>query len=511
MRVLLVYPQYPDTFWSFKHALKFISKNATFAPLGLLTVAAMLPNEWEKKLVDINTTTLTDKAIKWADYVFISAMTVQQDSAREVIERCKKFGIKTVVGGPLFTAGYEEFGFDDIDHLILTEAENILPLFIEDLQKGCAKHIYTSRERPDITRTPAPLWSIVDTKKYQSMSIQYSRGCPFNCEFCDIVIMNGHTPRTKNKEQIIAEMDVLYNNGWRGSVFFVDDNFIGNKRKLKVEILPAIIKWMEEKEHPFSLFTEASINLADDEELMRLMTEAGFDNVFVGIESPNEESLAECNKMPNKNRDLLASVKKIQNHGFQVQGGFIVGFDSDPLSIFKSQINFIQKSGIVTAMVGVLMAPPGTKLYQRLKKENRLLPGGTGDNTDGSTNFTPKMGRETLADGYRNILNSIYSPKPYYERIKTFLKEYKPKGKKKVSINPHYIMALIKSMWVLGIKEKGRVYYWKLFVWTLTKQPKSFPLSIAFAIQGFHFRKVVEKIYTTPPNNIQGLKQSQIN
>jgi radical SAM superfamily enzyme YgiQ (UPF0313 family) len=509
LKVLLVYPQYPDTFWSFKHALKFISKKATFAPLGLLTVAAMLPGEWEKKLVDMNAAVLTDKELEWADYVFISAMTVQQDSAREVIERCKKFGTKTVCGGPLFTDGYEEFGFDDIDHLISSEAENILPLFLADLEKGCARHIYTSEERPRIATTPVPLWSLIDKKKYQSMSIQYSRGCPFNCEFCDIVIMNGHRPRTKDKNQIVAELDTLYNLGWRGSVFFVDDNFIGNKRKLKSEILPAIIKWMEEKKHPFAFFTEASINLADDEELMRLMTEAGFDQVFIGIESPHEESLAECNKIPNKNRDLLAAVKKIQNHGFQVQGGFIVGFDSDPLSIFKSQISFIQKSGVVTAMVGVLMAPPGTRLYKRLKQDNRLLPGGTGDNTDGSTNFIPKMGRERLASGYRNIVNTIYAPKPYYERIKTFLKEYKPKSRKKPTINTRYLGALVKSMWVLGIKEKGRSYYWRLFAWTLLKKPKSFPLSISLAVQGFHFRKVAEKIHLPPIRDIPGLGQTR--
>ncbi|MEA3442603.1 MAG: B12-binding domain-containing radical SAM protein [Chloroflexota bacterium] len=509
MKILFVYPQYPDTFWSFKHALRFISKKASFAPLGLLTVAAMLPDEWEKKLVDMNTVTLTDKDLKWADYVFISAMAVQQDSAREVITRCKKFGTKTVAGGPLFSAGYEEFGFDDIDHLIFNEAENILPLFLEDLEKGCAKHIYTSEERPDITKTPVPLWSLIDKKKYQLMSIQYSRGCPFNCEFCDIVVINGHRPRTKDKNQIIAELDTLYNLGWRGTVFFVDDNFIGNKQKLKSEILPTIIEWMKEKNSPFSLFTEASINLADDEELMRLMVEAGFNMVFVGIESPNAKSLVECNKMPNKNRDLLASVKKLQNHGLQVQGGFIVGFDSDPLSIFKSQISFIQKSGVVTAMVGVLMAPPGTRLYKRLKKEKRLLPGGTGDNTDGSTNFIPKMGRETLAKGYKHILSTIYSPKPYYERIKTFLKEYKPKSERKGNISPRYIGALIKSMWVLGIKEKGRRYYWRLFVWTLLKKPKSFPLSITLAIQGFHFRKVTEKIHVPPIRDIRWLEQTR--
>jgi len=509
LKILLVYPQYPDTFWSFKHALKFISKKAAFPPLGLLTVAAMLPDEWEKKLVDMNTTTLTDKDLKWADYVFISAMVVQQNSAREVINRCKEFGTRVVAGGPVFSTGYEEFGYDDIDHLIVNEAENILPLFLEDLEKGCARHIYTIKERPDITKTPIPLWSLIDKKKYELMSIQYSRGCPFNCEFCDIVVMNGHIPRTKDKKQILAELDALYNQGWRGSVFFVDDNFIGNKRKLKLEILPAIIEWMEERKHPFSLLTEASINLADDEELMRLMIEAGFETVFVGIESPNEESLVECNKLPNKNRDLMAAVKKIQNHGFQVQGGFIVGFDSDPFSIFKSQISFIQKSGIVTAMVGVLWAPPETRLYKRLKKENRLLPGGSGDNTDGSTNFIPKMGRERLASGYKHIVNTIYAPKPHYERIKTFLKEYKPKSKRKGNLSLRYIGALIKSMWVLGIKEKGRRYYWRLFAWTLLRKPKSFPLSITFAIEGFHFRKVAKKVHVPTIRDVDELEQAR--
>lgn len=507
MKVLLVYPQYPDTFWSFKHALKFIFKKASFPPLGLLTIAAMLPDEWEKKLVDMNTTTLTDKDLKWADYVFISAMIAQQNSAREVIERCKKFETKIVGGGPLFSPGCEEFGFDDIDHLISNEAEDILPLFLKDLEKGCAKHIYTSEEWPDIKKTPVPLWPLIDRKKYQAMSIQYSRGCPFNCEFCDIVVLNGHVPRTKDKTQVIAELEALYGLGWRGSIFFVDDNFIGNKRKLKSEILPAIIKWMEEKKHPFPLFTEASINLADDEELMRLMSEAGFDMIFVGIESPNEESLAECNKSPNKNRDLLASVRKIQSYGLQVQGGFIVGFDSDPISIFKSQIEFIQKSGIVMAMVGVLTAPPGTRLYKRLKRESRLLPGGTGDNTDGSTNFIPKMGHETLVRGYKHVIDTIYAPKQYYERIKTFLRAYKPRSKRKFKIAPLYIVAWIRSMWVLGIKEKGREYYWKLLFWTLLKRPKSFVLSMILAAQGFHFRKVAEKIHVPLIRDIHGLEQ----
>jgi radical SAM superfamily enzyme YgiQ (UPF0313 family) len=508
VKVLLVYPRYPDTFWSFRYALKFIFKKATFPPLGLLTVAAMLPEEWEKKLVDMNITTLTDKDIKWADYLFMSAMVAQQNSVREVINRCKRLGTKIVAGGPFFSRGYEDFGFDDIDHLVFNEAENIMSLFLEDLEKGCAKHIYTSEERPDIGESPVPLWSLINRKKYQSMTIQYSRGCPFNCEFCDIVILNGHVPRTKDKSQIIAELDALYDMGWRASVFFVDDNFIGNKRKLKSEILPAIIKWMEEKKRPFTFFTEASINLADDEELMRLMSEAGFDMVFVGIESPNEESLVECNKLPNKNRDLLTSVKRIQHYGLQVQGGFIVGFDSDPLSIFKSQIDFIQKSGIVTAMVGVLMAPPETRLYKRLQKENRLLVGGTGDNTDGSTNFIPKMGYETLARGYKQVVDTIYAPKQYYERIRTFLREYKPSDKGKWKISLLHFIAWLRSIWVLGFKEKGRIHYWKLFVWTLLKKPKTFPLSMTLAVQGFHFRKVAQKVRVSLTSDIRKLEQA---
>ncbi|MCL0052971.1 B12-binding domain-containing radical SAM protein [Dehalococcoidales bacterium] len=491
MKILLVYPQYPDTFWSFKHALRIISKKAAYPPLGLLTVAAMLPDDWEKKLVDMNVTELTDEHLKWADYVFISAMVIQKNSVREIINRGKKLGAKIVAGGPLFTTGYEEF--DGVDHFVLDEAEITLPLFLQDLAKGSAQHIYTSNQRPDIRKTPIPQWSLINMKKYSAMSVQYSRGCPYDCEFCDITVLNGHKPRTKDKDQLLAELDALYNQGWRGGLLFVDDNFIANKRKLKVEILPAIIDWAKEKGYPFSLYTQTSINLADDEELMQLMVKAGFTTVFIGIETPDEESLSECNKLINKNRDLVASVRKIQNHGLEVLGGFIVGFDSDPISIFKSQISFIQKSGIVTAMVGLLQAPKGTRLYQRLKRENRLLGDISGDNMDCSINFIPKMNYETLINGYKKILNTIYSPKQYYERVKVFLKEYKPQGKRRSKLQLCHISAFIKSMWFLGIKERGRRYYWKLLLSTLLRRPRFFPLSVSFAITGFHFRKIVEK------------------
>ncbi|NVM25558.1 MAG: DUF4070 domain-containing protein [Desulfobacterales bacterium] len=490
MKILLVYPKYPDTFWSFKYALRFISKKATHPPLGLLTVAAMLPKEWEKKLVDMNVTTLREKDLQWADYVFISAMSTQKASVKEVISRCKKMGIKTVAGGPLFTTGYEEF--EDVDYLVLNEAEITLPAFIEDLNNGSAKHVYSSKELPDIGKTPIPLWELINMKKYASMSTQYSRGCPFNCEFCNIPVLYGRKVRTKSKAQIVAELENLHSQGWRGDVFLVDDNFIGNKRRLKGEILPAMIEWMERKRHPFPFNTEASIDLCDDEELMQLMVKAGFASVFVGIETPNEESLAECNKVQNKKRDLVACVKKIQKLGLQVQAGFIVGFDNDPPSIFERLSAFIQDSGIVTAMVGLLNAPRSTRLYHRLAKEGRLLKDISGDNTDFSINFIPKMDHEKLVTGYKRIISRIYSPEPYYKRVMTFLRNYKPLGKTAFHFHFSYLGAFFKSVLFLGIVDKERLYYWKLFFWSLFRRPQLFHLAITFAIYGFHFRKIFE-------------------
>jgi len=488
MNILLVYPEYPDTFWSFKHALKFVSKKASFPPLGLLTVASMLPEEWNKKLIDMNADKLIDKDIIWADYVFLSAMSIQSRSVNEVIQRCKNLSTKIVAGGPLFTSSSEYYS--NIDHLILNEAEITLPQFLIDLKEGNPKHKYTTEEWAEITSTPLPLWDLISINKYSSMNLQYSRGCPYDCEFCDITVLYGRRPRTKTKEQIIGELEQLYSTSWKGPVFFVDDNFIGNKRKLKKEILPAIAEWMEKRNSPFYLNTEASINLADDEELMSLMVKAGFEAVFIGIESPNEDSLLECNKTQNSNRDLITSIKKIQKFGLEVQGGFIVGFDNDPPSIFEILTDFIQKSGIVTAMVGLLNAPKGTKLHKRMEKEKRLLTDFTGNNTDFSINFIPKMDSEILLDGYKNILNTIYSPKYYYERVMRFLKDFKPKKKKVFHLNPNYVLALFKSIIKLGVIGEERIYYWKLFLWSLFRKPQLFSLAILFTIYGFHFRKI---------------------
>lgn len=492
MKILLIYPEVPTTFWSLRHALRFISKKSSEPPLGLLTVAAMLPGEWEKKLIDMNVSPLTDDQISWADYVFLSGMNVHTESIREIIRRCNKLGVKIVAGGPLFTFDYKEFS--GIDHFILNEAEITLPMFLKDLQDGCPKQIYSSDIFPDISQTPIPRWDLLEIKKYSTMSVQYSRGCPYNCDFCSITMLNGRKPRTKSKDQFLAELDTLYKIGWRDTVFVVDDNFIGKKTKLKKEILPVLIEWNEKRNHPFSYLTEVSINLADDEELVKLMVEAGFYSVFVGIETTHERSLEECGKINNLKRDILASVKKLHQQGLVVAGGFIIGFDNDPPNIFEQQINFIQQSGIVTAMVGLLNAPSGTHLFQRLKQENRLLKISSGDNMDGSMNFIPKMNYAELKKGYKKVLRTIYSQKEYYKRIKSFLKEYNPPTIKPIRINIQAIQAFIKSLWILGILEKGKRFYWKLLFISLFKEQKKFPIIITMAIYGFHFRQVVGSI-----------------
>ena len=485
VNVLLLYPEFPETFWSFKYALKFIHRKVSLPPLGLLTVAAMLPAVWSKRLVDANARRLRDSDLAWAEVVFVSAMIAQRDSARELIARAHAAGKTVIAGGPLFTAEHDQF--PGVDHFVLNEAEVPLPQFLKDLEQGAAQRVYASTKFPDLHQTPAPLWELADLRRYASMSIQFSRGCPFDCEFCNITALFGHRPRMKTPAQIIAELESLYLRGWRRQVFFVDDNFIGNKRYLKDELLPALIAW--QKTHlGLSFYTEASINLADDNELMELMVQAGFDTVFIGIETPDDAGLTECNKGQNRHRNLIADIKHIQRSGLQVQGGFIVGFDSDTPSIFQRQIEFIQKSGIVTAMVGLLNAPPGTKLYARLKREGRLSGQATGNNADGTTNFIPRMDLTKLRAGYRRILQHIYAPGPYYQRVRTLLREYHP-PKLRSTMNWRNLSAFLRSTLRLGVIGRERFHYWGLLVWTFFHRTRLLPLAITLAICGHHFRR----------------------
>jgi len=488
MKILFVYPRVTETFWSFRHALRVVRRKAAFPPLGALTVAAMLPGPWKKRLVDLNVTSLRDEDLLWADYVFISAMIAQKDSTRQVVDRCRKLGVTMIGGGPLFRSQADLFA--DVDHLVLGEAESLADELVRDIENGHPRRIYRSESYPALDSVPIPSWDLINLNDYAAMSVQYSRGCPFNCEFCDIIVMNGRVPRLKREEQVLAELDALYSRGWRGSVFFVDDNFIGNKAAVK-KLLRSIIAWQKNRIHPLNFFTEASVNLADDPELMNLMVAAGFNKVFLGLETPSEESLKECGKAQNLGRSLSDSVKTIHNHGLAVMGGFIIGFDNDPPDIFQRQVNFIQKNGIVTAMIGLLTAIPGTRLYSRLESEGRLLFTSSGNNTDmtGALNFVTKMDRTKIINGYQWVMNSIYSPEAYYNRVLEFLRTYRPHAETYLANSD--LMAFVRSLWYLGILDRGsRNYYWKLLRDSMSKYCDSFSDIITFAVYGYHFRKM---------------------
>jgi radical SAM superfamily enzyme YgiQ (UPF0313 family) len=448
----------------------------------------MLPASWEKRLVDLNVKALPDEDLLWADYVFISAMVAQKDSSRQVIDRCRALGARVVAGGPLFRVYPEDFS--DVDTLVVGEAEPLISELVADLEAGRLKKYYQASGFPAIDVVPVPLWDLINMNDYVSMSIQYSRGCPFNCEFCDIIVMNGRVPRLKRNEQVLAELDSLYARGWRGSVFIVDDNFIGNKEKVK-SLLRAIIAWQKGRLRRLNFYTEASVNLADDSELMNLMVQAGFNKVFLGLETPVEEGLKECGKAQNLRRSLSESVATIHDHGLAVMGGFIIGFDSDPPDVFQRQVNFIQKNGIVTAMIGLLTAIPGTRLYSRLEGEGRMLFSSSGDNTDvgGSLNFVTRMDRTRIIEGYRWVMNSVYSPEMYYNRVLAFLRTYRPRAS--TYIRNHDMLAFIRSLWYLGIADgKSRNYYWKLLRKGISNYNDSFGEVVTMAIYGYHFRKM---------------------
>lgn len=490
MNILLISPQTPDTFWSFKHALRFVSKKASMPPLGLLTVAAMLPGDWNLKLVDLDVERLHDADLIWADYVMIGAMLVQQDSVHEVAARCVGLNRCVIAGGPLFTTGHDLF--PDIQHFVLGEAEELIPQLVSDMRAGTVKRFYQAARRPAVALTPTPRWNLINLRNYVTMSVQFSRGCPFDCEFCDIIVMNGRVPRTKEPTQLVGELESLRRRGWKDMVFIVDDNFIGNKRRTR-DLLQAVIEWRERTKAKMGFLTEASVNLADNPELSDLMVKAGFKKVFVGIETPSVEALTECHKLQNRGRDLVESVKTLQRAGLEVMGGFIVGFDSDSQDIFKRQFEFIQRSGVATAMVGLLTALPETRLWQRLQGEGRLETKSSGNNTDGALNFTPKLNREFLTAGYRRLMKNLYEPRTYYQRIRTFLKSHHPTGPRR-RLSRADLLAFLKSFWVLGVWHRGRFSYWRFFWSTLLKRPRQFPRAMELAILGYHFRRVAAQL-----------------
>jgi len=489
MRLLLVYPRNPETFWSFKHVLQFVTKKSAFPPLGLLTVAAMLPADWDYRLVDLNVRPLEDADIEWADYVLLSGMIVHKASAHEIAARCAALGRTVLAGGPLFTTGHAEF--PEIRHFVLGEAEGVAARVAEDLKAGKLQPFYRAEGWPDVRDTPVPRWDLVDVHDYVTMPVQFSRGCPFQCEFCDIVVMNGRVPRTKTPAQVVRELDALAGRGWKDMVFIVDDNFIGNRKRTR-ELLKELVAWRGRNGGAMGFLTEASVNLADDDELCTLMARAGFKKVFLGLETPSLEGLEECLKQQNSSRDLGSAVRTLQGHGMEVMGGFIVGFDSDPRDIFRRQFEFIQATGVVTAMVGLLSALPQTALYKRLAAEGRILAESAGNNTDAAINFVTRLEPEFLLAGYRNLMRRLYEPGNYYRRIRVFLASYRPQGPT-ARLSPDDVSALLKSLWVLGVRNAGRTPFWSLLIATLAS-PAKFRAAMELSILGHHFRLVANRL-----------------
>jgi len=495
MNALLIYPEFPDTFWSFKHALKFLGKRAAQPPLGLMTVAALLPHSWKKRLVDTNVERLRDRDLAWADVVLLSAMHIQSDSLLAIVERCRALGLRTVVGGPI--ASSVSAAELKADHVVIGEAESLIAGLALDLEQGTAMPVYQAAERPEMTTSPLPDLSLIKMNRYSTMAVQYSRGCPFNCEFCDIIEIYGRRPRTKAVAQVLAELDQLRAAGWREAVFIVDDNFIGNKARAK-ELCIALAEWRSQFKTSFDFNTEASLNLADDPELMQLMRDAGFNSVFLGIETPDESGLVASNKLQNTRRSLLDSVATIQSYGMQVMGGFILGFDTDRDDIFDRMVEFIQKSGIPIAMVGLLQAMPGTQLFRRLRREGRILDAGKGDNTCDRLNFLPHMDAAKLVEGYRSVLKQIYSSSAYYERVKLYLNRTQPRPGEQLSrqrwLTRGNVRAFVNSVIRQGIFGRQRWSYWKFLASAATRYRRCFGAAMTLAVMGYHFQVMTSRM-----------------
>lgn len=496
-KVLLVYPEFPLSYWGMQYSLPLFGKKAMHPPLSLITVAALFPQTWKYKLVDMNVDGgLSDESIAWADMVFISGMGIQAPSLVEVAQRCRALGKKVVVGGPCASGSPNRFA-EVADYQILDEGEITIPLFLADLEAGCPKALYQTDKKPDVSGSPIPRFDLLRIDKYSLMDIQFSRGCPFNCEFCDIIALYGRVPRTKTPDQILGEMQALYDLNYRGPIFLVDDNFIGNKKAVK-KLLEAMIPWMEARQYPFFLTTEASINLGEDRPLLDLMRRAGFKRVFLGIETPSMESLKETQKYQNTHKDMITSVHDIIENGMEVTAGFIVGFDNDTPDIFQRQIEFIEKSEIPWAMVGTLTAIPATQLWARLEKEGRILGLSKGGDQFGRPNFQTKMDPDVLFNGYLSILENLYAPEAYFRRVFKVLARQDNAHLPNLHENNYpalkvLFLSLMTSV-RLGILAPYRRHWWAFMAKVSWTHPKKFVQALINSVIGHHFIKYTAEI-----------------
>jgi radical SAM superfamily enzyme YgiQ (UPF0313 family) len=501
MNVLLIYPQFPKSFWSFEKTLELVGFKAQLPPLGIITVAAILPQTWEFKLVDRNVRDVTEAEWEWADMVIMSAMIVQKKDFVAQIQAAKQRGKLVAVGGPYPTALPKEAEVAGADFLILDEGEITLPLFVQAIERGERSGIIRSNgERPDVTLTPIPRFDLLEREAYAEMSVQFSRGCPFQCEFCDIIILYGRKPRTKTPAQILAELQALYDLGWRRSIFMVDDNFIGNKRNVKL-MLEELQPWMEERNYPFSFATEASVDLAKDPEMMEMMVKCNFGSVFLGVETPDADSLALTKKFQNNRDPLSESVINIARAGLRVMAGFIIGFDGEKKGAGDRIVQFVEQTAVPTALFSMLQALPDTGLWHRLTKEGRMISDNSNGHQATLMNFTPTRPLEDIAREYVHAFWTLYDPLVFLNRTyRHFLilgeSDYKKLKRKRVEPSAGSpksgtswvtIRALLTLAWRQGVVRKTRFQFWINLFSLLKRYPNVVTSYLSVCAQGEHF------------------------
>lgn len=501
------------SFWNYTEVCKLVGAKYPAAPLGLMTLAALLPQHWEFKLIDENVEPLLDEHFEWADLVCTGGMLPQQKGMLKIIDKAHQFQLPVVVGGPDPTA--QPKVYEKADFLVTREGELTIPMFLKDLEKGKKKGVYVADGMCDMTKSPIPRFDLINFKNYIHVGIQYSRGCPFICEFCDIIELYGRKPRTKTNEQVLAELDTLYKLGYRGHIDFVDDNFIGNKLNVK-KTLPEIRNWSKERKYPFYFTTEASINLADDNDLLKMMQDCDFRFVFIGIETPDDDLLMEMGKRQNVNKPIKESILKIYQHGMVVNGGFIMGFDNEKTTIADKMIEFVQDTGITLTMLGTLYALPNTQLTRRLKKEGRLFEEGsdpdeeTGiDQLSSGLNFLTKRPRLDILKDYTKVVEYIYQPRRYFERvIYTALNikvNYKFKPTLKESL--FYFRSFLRVTAKLGFKGLTAKHYWKMIFLVLFKNIKGIEAAVNLAAMYIHFYDQSRFIVNLTRNKIEDVEK----
>ncbi|MEO8127145.1 MAG: B12-binding domain-containing radical SAM protein [Bryobacteraceae bacterium] len=501
LKALMVWPRFPPSFWGFEGVLTMIPERAMTPPLGLITVAALCPKSWEIRLIDRAFQELRDEDLQWADLVMVSAMHAQRADTLSILSRARALGRRTFIGGP-WASSEPELLAAEADHVLVGEVEEVFPSIAAALENGSACAMYRITDKPDMTCGPIPRFDLLQLDKYTSMPVQFSRGCPFQCEFCDIITIYGRKPRYKTSAQLIAELDTLRGLGWRNEVFIVDDNFIGNHKQALI-LAKDLAVWQKVNNHPFSFYTEASIDLADRPELLAAMVEANFMYVFLGIETPSSEALKESKKFQNLRKDSVQQIRVIQDAGLWVLGGFIVGFDSDDEHIFDRQFEFIERTAITWAMAGVLQAPPTTALFDRMKKEGRLIENSQATSNFSAPNFHTKLPLPVLLRGLSSLLARLYTPETYFQRAFRSLEIWKPQATQVPPSMPlsYDVRALLSSMWKQGIRSSYRGSYWKFLsrlIWNWGGQPAKLWLGFMILLSAHHFliyaREVSEEL-----------------